>query len=122
ELREAQRVAHVGSWEWDARSDTTTWSEELYRIAGRDPKLPAPDYHQDHAQLYTAESLARLSSAVDRALQTGEPYELDLELIRPDGTTRWVVGRGEVRRDAGGRIVGLHGTVLDITERKRMEE
>ncbi len=122
ELRDAQRVAHVGSWEWEAGTDTVTWSEEFYRIAGRDPQLPAPDYYTDHARLYTAESLARLRPAVERALRTGEPYELDLELLRPDGTTRWIVGRGEARRDASGQIVGLHGTALDITERKRMEE
>src|SRR5262249_20636366 len=40
ELREAQRVAGVGSWHWDAATDLVTWSEELYRIAGRDPNAP----------------------------------------------------------------------------------
>ena len=50
------------------------------------------------------------------------PYELDVELIRPDGTTRWVIARGKLQRDADGRIVRLRGTVQDITERRRSQE
>ena len=59
---------------------------------------------------------------VEAALHTGTPYELDLEMIRTDGTQRWVRARGEARRDAGGRIIGLRGTVQDIAERKLAEE
>jgi PAS domain S-box-containing protein len=121
ELREAQRVAHVGSWRWVVETDTVTWSEELFRIAGRDPAGPPPNYFREHATLYTSESLARLQPLVQRAIRTGEPYEVDLELIRPDGTTRWIADTGEARRDAKGQIVGLHGTVEDITDRRRLE-
>jgi PAS domain S-box-containing protein len=121
ELNEAQRLAGVGSWHWDPDTDTVVWSEELSRIAGRDPSSPAVRYN-DHAQLYTRESWNRLSGVVEAALQTGTPYELDLEMIRTDGTQRWVRARGEARRDAGGRIVGLRGTVQDIAERKLAEE
>ena len=70
ELSEAQRLAGVGSWQWDSETDTVVWSEELYRIAGRDPKLPAVRY-ADHSQLYTPESWERLRLAVERALSTG---------------------------------------------------
>ena len=51
-LREAQRLAHVGSSSWDVDSDTTTWSEEVYRITGWDPNRPAPSY-AERAALYT---------------------------------------------------------------------
>ena len=121
ELQEAQRLAGVGSWQWEAETDTVVWSEELSRIAGRDPSLPAVSY-KEHSQLYTSESWDRLRGAVEAALHTGTPYELDLEMVRPDGTHRWVRARGEAQRDAGGRIAGLRGTVQDITERKRAEE
>lgn len=120
-LREAQRLAAVGSWDWTAATDTVIWSDELYRIAGRDRRLPAPNFREPVA-LYTRHSAAHADAAVAKALQTGAPYEVDLELIRPDGTTRWVVARGEAKRDATGRIVGLRGTVQDITERKLAEE
>jgi PAS domain S-box-containing protein len=121
ELREAQRLAGVGSWQWELDTDTVVWSEELYRIAGRDPALPAMTY-REHGQLYTGESWDRLRGTVDTALRTGAPYELVLEMIRADGAHRWISARGEVQRDAIGRIVGLRGTVQDITERKLAEE
>jgi PAS domain S-box-containing protein len=121
ELREAQRIAKVGSWQWDPETDSVTWSEELYRIAGLDPSMPAVSY-KDHGKIYSAESWERLQAAVEEALRTGTPYELDVEMIRFDDERRWLTARGEVRRDSHGRIVQLRGTVQDITERKRIDE
>jgi PAS domain S-box-containing protein len=122
ELREAQRVAHVGSWKWDPKADVVTWSEELYHIAGRDPRLKAPAFATELAACYTPESWARLRLLVETALRTGAPYEADLEVVRPDGTTRWTAVSGEVVRDADGRLAGLRGTVHDITERRKLQE
>jgi PAS domain S-box-containing protein len=121
QLAEAQRLAQVGSWWWDPRTDTVTWSDELYRIAGRDPRLPAPSY-KEHPKLYTPESWERLQQAVEKAMRTGAPYELDLEMVLPDGATKWLMARGEALRDAAGRIAYLRGTVRDITERKQFEK
>ena len=121
ELKEAQRLAGVGSWQWDPETDIVVWSEELYRIVGRDASLPAISY-KEHSQLYAQESWDRLQAAVEAALNTGTPYELVLEMLRADGTHRWVTARGEPQRDSNGRIAGLRGTVQDITERKLAEE
>jgi PAS domain S-box-containing protein len=121
ELFEAQRLAGVGSWKWEIEDDVVTWSEELYRIAGRDPKLPAVSY-KEHSTLYTVESFERLRHAVEETLRTGSPYELELEMIRTDGTNRWLIARGEAHRDSAGRVVRLRGTVQDITERRHSRE
>jgi PAS domain S-box-containing protein len=121
ELKKTERLAKVGAWQWDPETDTVTWSEELYRIAGLDPSQTAPTY-KEHSKLYTAESWERLRPAVEEALRAGTPYELDLEMIRSDGATRWLVARGEAKRDATGSVVQLHGTVHDITERKQAED
>jgi len=121
ELLEAQRVAQVGSWQWDQKTDVVAWSKELYRIAGRDPALSPPSF-KEQSQLYTPESWERLKCAVAEALRTGTPYELDLRMIRPDGSTRWIIDRGEVLRDAAGQIAWLRGTAQDITERKQAED
>jgi PAS domain S-box-containing protein len=121
ELREAQRLAGIGSWHWDRGSGTVTWSEELFRLAGRDPSLPAVSYER-HSELYSFESWNRLRAAVDTSLQTGAPYELLLEMICADGSRRWLTARGEVERGSTGDIIGLRGTVQDITARKRAEE
>ena len=55
ELSEAQRVAKVGSWEWDPDTDVVTWSEEMFRIVGRNPELPAPSYQRTPGPLHTRE-------------------------------------------------------------------
>ncbi len=121
ELAEAQRLARVGSWLWNTRNDALTWSEELYCIHGLDPKLPLPSY-KEFARFFTPESWARLRPAMENALQTGSVQELDLELVRADGSKRWVTARGEAVCDASGQVRYLRGTVQDVTERKRAEE
>jgi signal transduction histidine kinase/CheY-like chemotaxis protein len=120
-LREAQRVAGVGSWEMDVGSGTVIWSESLSRLVGRDPALPAPS-SADLPRYYTAESWERLGAAIHAALTTGAAYELDLNVIREDGVHWWQTARGEVVRSASGEITGLHGTVLDITARRLAEQ
>jgi PAS domain S-box-containing protein len=121
ELKEAQRLAQVGNWLWDLRNKSVTWSEELYRIHGRNPGLPAPSY-KELPRLLTPESWHRLSAVLKKARRTGVVDDLELELIRPDGSKRWIATCGEAVRDTGGLVVQLRGTVQDITERKRAEE
>jgi PAS domain S-box-containing protein len=119
-LTEAQRLAQMGSWQWDPHTGTVTWSRELYRIAGLDPNVPPPSY-KEFPKFYTAESWERLQRAVEEALRTGTPYELDLEIVRPDATKKWIRTRGEAHRDTAGRVIALRGTAQDITERKLSE-
>jgi len=69
----------------------------------------------------TAESWERLQRAIEEALRSGTPYELDIEMVHPDGPTTWIRARGEVQRDTSGGIVGLRGTAQDVTERKLAE-
>ncbi|MDD5773890.1 MAG: MASE3 domain-containing protein [bacterium] len=121
DLKEAQRVGRLGSWDWDAITDTITWSKEYYRIYGFDPAQRPPGY-EEHLKAYTPESAARLDAAVKRNLQTGEPYEIDLELADPKGPCRWVTARSETKLDARGKVTGLRGTAQDISERKKAEE
>jgi PAS domain S-box-containing protein len=121
QLTEAQRLAQVGSWQWNLKTDAVNWSEELYRITGRDFNLPPPTY-KEHAQFYTRESWERLQAAIVESLRTGQGFDLDLEIARTDGSTRWVLSRSEPQRDSAGRIIFVRGTVKDITERKWAEQ
>src|ERR1700730_5214358 len=121
QLREAQRVASVGSFEWITETDAITWSEELYHIAGRNPTEPLPSY-KELQNILTPHSLLHLNAETDRVLKTGRPFELDLEIIRPDGTTRWIATRGEGVRETNDQITKIRGTAQDITERKRAAE
>lgn len=119
ELREAQRLAHLGSWTWQADTDVLEWSVELYRVFDRDPGLPAPTI-QEHAHFLTPESFARLMTAMSACQNTGAPYEVDLEGTRPDGSRVWISARGEAQR-VDGRTVRVRGTAQDITARKQAE-
>ena len=120
-LREAQRLSLLGSWEWIIAADKVKWSEELYHILGTDPNSETPAY-AGMFSFYTTESWERLSKAVENTLESGEPYALDLEIVRPDGAVRHTFARGEIDYDSNGMISGLHGTVQDITEQKLMEK
>ena len=120
DLRESQRIAHVGSWRMDVASNQVVWSEELYRMYGFDPQLPVPPY-TEHQKLFTPDSWERLSAALQNTKNTGIPYDLELETLRVDGSHGWMWVYGMVLLDADGVTVGLRGMAQDITERKRTE-
>ncbi len=121
DLKETQRIAHVGSWRLDVLSNQVVWSDELYRMYGFDPSLPPPPF-TEHQKLFTPESWNKLSMALNKTTDTGIPYELELETLREDGTRGWMWVHGEVVRDARGVTVGLRGAAQDITERKQADE
>ncbi len=121
ELTEAQRMSVTGSWEWDPESDTVVWTEELYRIAGIDPEQPAPTFAQ-HRNLYTPDSFEKLSAAVENAMNSAGSYELELEMVRPDGHKIWTNARGEVLRNGDLKIIKLRGTLQDISAQKKARE
>ena len=120
-LSEAQALAGLGSWQWDARTDTVLWSEEMYRIAGRSPELGAPRFNEQEA-FYAPEDWPRLVDGVQQTLKTGIPYALKVQIRRPDGSARWIVTRGAHLHDATGATIGLHGTAHDVTERHLHEQ
>jgi PAS domain S-box-containing protein len=122
QLDEAQRIAHVGSWTLDLATGVMTWSDELYRIWGLDPARPAPNRSQVTATSYSPAMKDQLDADIARTVKTGLPYERELEIAWSDGTFRHVVTRGEVVRDAAGHVVGLQGTVADITEQRLLSD
>jgi PAS domain S-box-containing protein len=120
ELRESQRIAGIGSWEWTIATGVVAWSEGMNHVLGRGLDLPAPTF-ETLASFYTPESWERLGAAIARTIETGAPYELELEMIRADGATCWTTTRGEAIRGADGTVVKLRGTVHDITKRRQAE-
>jgi PAS domain S-box-containing protein len=120
-LKEAQRIARVGSWQLDVASNHVVWSEEMYLIHDLNRQTPPPDLTES-AKLFTPGSWHRLSTALTQATASGVPYELELEMVKPDSSHGWILARGESIRDASGSIVAIHGTATDITERKQAED
>lgn len=120
-LMRTQSIAHVGSWDWDIATDVVRWSNELFQIFRMNPENGAVSY-ADHPKIYTQKSMHHLDLAVKHALETGEPYAVDLEIIRGDGTNAFCTARGFTKKDNKGEIIQLFGTLQDITERKKSEE
>ena len=117
-LEEAQQVAHIGSWELDIATQKLTWSNELFRLVGRDPAHGEPDYDANLA-MFTSDSADRLNAYVLRAVQKGLGYAIDLEqACTGTGAPRWHHAVGKPVLDAQGKVIRLVGTLLDITERK----
>jgi PAS domain S-box-containing protein len=120
-LAEAERLAHLGSWERDLLTNTLTWSEELYRIFGVRPD----EFGLTFAALLERvhpEDRAAATAIAERALQTHAPFEYSYRIVRPDGTVRTVEGCGQVVTDSNAQAVRLVGAILDVTDRRRAEE
>ena len=120
-LEEAQRIANLKSWQLDIANGKVIWSEGLYNMYGFDPHQTASSYTEQH-KLFTPESWSKLSTAMSKTIDTGAPYELELEIARKDGKNQWIWARGEAIRNEKGDIVNLHVVAQDITERKRAKE
>ena len=128
-LEEAQRVAHVGHWEWDLETDVVVWSDESYRIFGLSPQERPMDLATVRSMVHP-DDREPLYRAVDQDLIAGERPSAEFRIIRPSGEVRTVSSMtserwsssGDTKRDASGRPYKLFGTIQDITERKRSEE
>lgn len=119
-LLRAQRIAHFGSWDWDLRTNEVTRSAEFYAIFG---VQPGPRYKQVNSLMEAVhpDDRERVAASVAAAVASGESFQSEYRIRRPDGSERSLLAQGEVLRDKG-RSVRLVGTVLDITERKRLEQ
>lgn len=121
QFAEVQRLASLGSWEWDIRADRVTWSDELYRIYGLRPGEFAATYEAFLERIHP-EDRELVDRTVQEAYATRRAYAFDHRLVRPDGSVRWLHGRGNVVVDEHGEPVRLYGVAIDITERKRAEQ
>jgi PAS domain S-box-containing protein len=120
-LREMERIARIGSWEWDLATGALWWSDELYSIYGVD-RAHGPLTFARFAELLHPEDRPMVQLAVQQALRDGQPFAFDHRVVRPDGTVRYLHGRGRVFLDPAGRPVRMVGSGQDITERKHAEE
>ncbi|MBF0186220.1 MAG: PAS domain S-box protein [Magnetococcales bacterium] len=118
----AQEIAQLGHWHWEIASDRFSWSKEIFRIYGLDPIQEKPSYEM-FLQAIPEPYRTQVAQALQQALlQPGTLLQAEHPVQRPDGSLCHVLQRGEVIRDAEGRAVEMLGTVLDLTERHRIEE
>jgi PAS domain S-box-containing protein len=119
-LAEAQRIAHLGSWDWNIAANQLYWSDEVYRIFGLIPSQFGATYEAFLSAVHPDDHSC-LQEAVKAALDNMQPYSIDHRILWPDGTERIVHEQAEVYFDEAGRPTRMIGTVQDITERKLAE-
>jgi PAS domain S-box-containing protein len=120
-LRIALRASGMGLWTWDLQRNTVHWTDEVYRIMGYEPQAFEAEneawfrcIHPDDAQ--------KVRDGVALAVKAGKDFFRQYRIIARDGAVRWVESQGQCQRDKDGRATWIMGVLMDITDRKQMEE
>ena len=119
-LSAGQRIARLGTWDIDLKTDETWWSEEVYRILGLEPGSVEPSL-QRYLDLLHPDDRRIATDAIEKILATGEMVSVELRHPGPDGTLRTSQVVAEVFHDDTGQPARLIGAIQDITERKQIE-
>jgi PAS domain S-box-containing protein len=119
-LAAAQRIAHIGSWDWNIQADTMRWSKETLRILG----IESGQSHNRRLlrDLIHPDDRKRVDLAINDAFSGTRDYDIEYRVKLADGTEKVIHAQGEVLRDGAGKPVQMRGTHHDITEKKRVEE
>jgi PAS domain S-box-containing protein len=121
QLSEAQRIARVGSWDYDAITGEVTWSDELWRIFGLDQREFGLTFKECLALVHP-DDRDRVRSISEESQESKKNFGYDYRINQPDGTVRVFRANGRIICDEHGQIVKITGTDQDITEQKRIEE
>ncbi|BAZ98935.1 sensor histidine kinase [Methanothermobacter sp. EMTCatA1] len=117
QLREAQKIGRIGSWQWDIDSDTLSCSDEALRILGIPRDEFSGSIHEMVSRIHPDER-----RTFNESIRSLRPFEGEYRILRDDGSTSFVLLRAEVLRDSEGNPKSLIGIKQDITEDKRIRE
>ncbi len=120
-LEEAQHIAHLGSWELDLRTHVLSWSDEVFNIFGINRKHFTASYEAFLERIHP-DDREKVDRAYTESVDLGTSYEVEHRIVLEDGTIRWVLERCGHETNEQGKVVRSLGTILDITERKRIED
>ena len=120
-LENAQRIAHLGSWEWDLIREEIHWSTETYRILGLETGEAIVGF-EPFIDLVHPDDRALVQAAFQQLLKTGKFSSEGARILRPDGTLRHIQLQGVGSFDTTGSVQHINGTIQDVSELKRAEE
>ncbi len=120
-LDAAQRIVGVGSWEWTVATGGLVWSDEFYRIYGRDPDTFTPSYEGFLAAVHPGDR-EKVKEAVEQAVRGEKRYHIVHRIVLPTGEEKVIEEQGEVERDETGAPVRMVGVGHDITQRRLVEK
>ncbi len=119
-LRLAQGIARIGTFEWDIQANEYQWTDELAAMYGRTPAEVSGKGFAWHDVVHP-DDRDEIARKTVESMTTGQ-FEHEWRILWPDGSVRWVAGRGSAFFDKSGRPLRMLGINIDITERKRAEE
>ena len=117
DLKVAHHLARFGDWRWNVKTGEVFVSDSVREVYGRE----VPSFPEQRGTLLPVESWEKVEAAMQKVVQTGVGYDLELQVNHGSGTTIWVNAKCDVVRNAGGEVEALVGTIIDITERKHAE-
>jgi PAS domain S-box-containing protein len=119
-LGQAQRIAHVGNWDWDVKSDRARWSDEMCRVFGVEPG--GLRGREESLKFMHPDDRESVRKAVADSLEKRRPYDISYRIVRPGGAVRFIHAQGEAFFGKDGKAERMIGTVQDVTERRQAEE
>lgn len=119
-LAAAEKLARLGSWEWDIVKDAVTWSDEMYRIYGLDPAVFGASY-KAFLILVHPDDRSRVDGTIQQAFRDKTPFTFYHRIIRPDDEVRILLAQGQPLLNEAGELVKMFGTGQDVTEQKEAE-
>ncbi|MBV8632863.1 MAG: PAS domain S-box protein, partial [Burkholderiaceae bacterium] len=119
-IEEAQRIAGLGNWSFDRIRRKGWWSKECARIFGFNPPAAMPTYKELSRRVHR-EDRVQVKDRTEAAFHDGKDFEIEFRWLLADGATRWLRVVAQVQKDDLGRVVRLHGTVMNVTARKLVE-
>ena len=120
-LSEAERIAHLGNWHWNIKTNMLRWSDEMYRIFGLTPQQSGLTYDVFLKSVHPNDR-GYVMNAVQESLQKRKPYTIDYSIVLPNGVIRIIHAEGKVTYSEKGEPIRMFGTVQDITKQKQTEE
>jgi len=122
QLLESQRIAHMGSWQWNFERDTTIWSDELYSIFGVEANQFDPNSFEEFLNCVHPEDRERVAGVISKSLNEKTAFEVEYRIICPNKTVRHIRSMGEVTFNKIGEVITMQGSSQDITKQKRAED
>lgn len=120
-LKEAQRIGHLGHWWWDLTTGEMFWSEEIYKIFGKNPEKNQPSYQHLLSQVHP-EDINKIKQLEEDLFLHGKKLSIDHRIVRTDGSICWVHAEALATLDDNRKPIRWAGTLEDITSRKIAEE
>jgi len=121
-LDAALEAGAIATWTWDIPNNLLFADSKLAQLFNLPPSDASGSALENYLQSIHPDDLPGVTASLDRSVSSGEPYEADYRIVQADGSVRWVTARGQAEHDSSGMPVRMQGVLVDITERKLLEE